>query len=676
VHFHAALPRGASLLRAQNSSQESTEGERVLTDVANALDTTSTYVVGPVGFATQASRLSPLPLSGVRLARTGWWGQWQARNRLTTLPYGISALESAGNLDNFRRIVGDADVPYQGFVFNDTDIYKTLEAIAWCLAGDPDPILDAYIDAVAQLLSKAQADDGYLNSYVQGAPSVARYDRLAESHELYSAGHLFQAAIADFRVTGKRRLLDIAIRFADQLVTEFGSGRRDDYDGHPEVETALVELYRLTANEGYLDLAKQFIDNRGRRIFTGHGHGDAYFQDEQPIRDSTSMVGHAVRALYLEAGVVDVAVETDDPELLETSLTRWNDMVASKLYITGGVGSRHKSEGFGDPYELPPDRAYCESCAAIASIHWNWRLLLATGDSRFADLLERTVYNGFAASTGADGTSFFYSNPLQVRAEHQASDEEESGRRLSWYACACCPPNVMRLVAAMQHYIASTDRRGGVQLHQYTDADVAFPTAHGTVGLSVRTRYPWAGTVEIHIAESAAVPWELSLRIPAWAGAHRLTVNGDVSTPDEASGYVRIERGWVAGDTVLLEFEMPPRITAADPRVDAIRGCVAIERGPLVYCIEAADNEGIDLAAVVLDTDEPFQVTSIDVWPSVQAITTSGAVRIYPPDHHVLYRPAVRGEVMETQVQLTAIPYYLWANRASGPMRVWLPSRP
>jgi len=647
-----------------------------LTDVANVVNTTNTDVVGPVGLATKASRLLPLPLPSVRLPPTGWWGQWQARNRLTTLPYGVAALESAGNLDNFRRLVGRSNAPYRGFVFNDTDVYKTLEAIAWSLASHPDPILDGYVDATAQLLSDVQADDGYLNSFVQGTPNAARYTRLAESHELYCAGHLFQAAVADFRVTGKRRLLDIAIRFADHLVAEFGGGRRDDYDGHPEIETALVELYRVCANHAYLDLAKQFIDTRGRRIFVGDGRGAAYFQDDIPIREATSMVGHAVRALYLEAGVVDVAVETGDTELLRTSLTRWKDMVASKLYITGGVGSRHKSEGFGDPYELPPDRAYCETCAAIASIHWNWRLLLATGDSRFADLLERTVYNGFAASTGLDGTSFFYSNPLQVREQHAASDEEESGRRLPWYACACCPPNVMRLVAAMQHYIASTDQQGGIQLHQYTDADLDLRTAAGNVALSMRTQYPWAGTIEIHVTDSTMTPWALSLRIPTWAGDPRLTLNGENVSCAATDGYVRLERLWATSDTLVLELEMPAQLTEADPRVDAIRGCVAIERGPLVYCVEVTDNEGIDLAAVVLDVDQPLQLATIDGWPHARAITTSGATRTYPDDdQRTLYRPAARGEVMETQIQLTAIPYYLWANRASGPMRVWLPSR-
>ncbi len=302
-------------------------------------------------------------------------------------------------------------------------------------------------------------------------------------------------------MTGKRRLLDIAIRFADQLVAEFGSGRRDDYDGHPEVETALVELYRVCGDPAYLALAKQFIDNRGRRIFVGDGRGDAYFQDEQPIRDATSIVGHAVRALYLEAGVVDVAVETGDTELLQTSLTRWDDMVASKLYITGGVGSRHKSEGFGDPYELPPDRAYCETCAAIASIHWNWRLLLATGESRFADLLERTVYNGFAASTGAR-----WHVVLLLQSLASSRRARSIGRRRIRTTAALVR---VRVLPTQRH----ATRRGDAALRGDRPTSVAAsnstntptqtsscPTANGTVGFSVRTRYPWAGTVEIQIS--------------------------------------------------------------------------------------------------------------------------------------------------------------------------------
>jgi DUF1680 family protein len=645
-----------------------------LTDVADVADAAHGVVVGPVGTTTDGSSLWPLPLSGVWLADSGWWGQWQVRNRTTTLPYGMSALESAGNLDNFRRLVGESDKPYRGFVFNDTDIYKTLEAAAWTLASWPDPVLDSYIDSVAELLSRVQATDGYLNTYVQGTPGLRRYSHLAESHELYSAGHLFQAAVADIRATGKHRLIDIAIRLADHLVAEFGERRRDDYDGHPGVETALVELFRTCGNGAYLDLAAQFVNARGRRIFGADARGHAYFQDELPIREATSIVGHAVRALYLEAGVVDVAVETADHDLLASSLVRWQDMVASKLYVTGGVGSRHKSEGFGDPYELPPDRAYCETCAAIAAIQWNWRLLLATGEARFAELLERILYNGFAASTGLDGTSFFYSNPLQVRDEHQASDEEESGQRLPWYACACCPPNVMRLVATLHHYLATTDV-DGVQLHQFTDADLNLSIADADVTLSMRTHYPWAGRVEIQVVGSPSSAWTLSLRIPGWTALPAVNVNGTEPASTSDLGYLRIRRVWAPGDTVTFDLDMAPRITTANPKVDAIRGCVAIERGPLVYCIEAADNPGIDFSAVALDVREPLEDAHLDAWPDVPAIAVRGETRIQPRPLQALYVQAdAHKEVIATPVNLTAIPYYLWANRADGPMRIWLPS--
>ena len=644
----------------------------LLTDLAEVADAVHNAVVGPVAPA-QTTRLRPLPLVGVALGEHGWWGQWQVRNRVTSLPYGISALESAGNLDNFRRLIGESVAPYRGFAFNDTDVYKTLEAIAWVLASHPDAELDAYVDAVADLLAKTQQPDGYLNTYVQGTPGKVRYSHLADSHELYSAGHLFQAAVADNRSTGKRRLLDIALRFADHLVDEFGAGRRTDYDGHPEVETALVELFRLTGNQAYLELAKQFIDGRGSRIFATDGRGGSYFQDEVPARDARSMVGHAVRALYLEAGVVDVAAETADAALLSSSQARWHDMVSSKLYITGGVGSRHKSEGFGDPYELPPDRAYCETCAAIASIHWNWRLLLATGHAAYADLIERTIYNGFASSTGLDGTSFFYSNPLQIRDKHEASDEEESGRRLPWYACACCPPNVMRLVATLQHYVASSDD-AGVQIHQYTDTELDVRGTASDAVLSMRTQYPWLGAVEVRVTECAPTPWTLSLRVPAWTPGLRMSVNGNQFPANVEAGYVRIERAWVAGDVVALVMDMPARITAANPMVDAIRGCVAIERGPLVYCLEAVDNPAVDLAAVSLDIDKPLELVAIPTWPGVWAIGAEGAVRAAGDAASPLYAPAAHREVMETQVNLIAVPYYLWANRANGPMRVWLPS--
>lgn len=394
---------------------------------------------GPVAPSPGAARLQPLQMSGVELVGPSMWADWRRRNTDVTIPLGIAALEKAGNLANLARLADDASRPHVGFPFSDTDVYKTLEAIAWAgQSAAPGTLGDFFAHTVA-LLEKVQAPDGMLNSYIQGNPGLVPYSDLAESHELYTAGHLIQAAVADRRMTGNVALFGVALRVADHLCDTFGAERRSDYDGHPGVETALAELYRESGDRRFLALARQFIDQRGHQHFRHDPRGLSYFQDRKPIRQELQIAGHAVRATYLEAGVVDVAVETDDTHLLESSLIRWHDMVTKKLYLTGGVGSRHKSEAFGDPYELPADRAYCETCAAIGSIHWSWRLLLATGESKYADLIERTIYNGLGAAVALDGRSFFYSNPLQVRADHEASDEEESGRRLPWYRCACCP---------------------------------------------------------------------------------------------------------------------------------------------------------------------------------------------------------------------------------------------
>jgi DUF1680 family protein len=614
----------------------------------------------------------PVSVSSVMLRPEGLWGQWQQRNRDVTIPYGLAGLESSGNLDNFRRIVGLSDAPYRGFPFNDSDVYKTLEAIAWSSVERIDPVLDEFANATVTLMAKVQAPDGSLNTYVQGNPNVVPYAQLADSHELYTAGHLFQAAIADFRIFGQTRLLDVAIRVADQLVEEFGAGRRNDYDGHPEVETALVELFRLVGQPSYLELAMQFVNDRGQRIFHSDRRGDSYFQDRAPVREERSIVGHAVRALYLEAGVVDVAVETNDRDLLESSIIRWHDMVSTKLYLTGGVGSRHKSEAFGDPYELPPDRAYCETCAAIASIHWNWRLLLATGESQYANLLERTLYNGFAASTGLDGISFFYSNPLQVRANHEASDQEESGQRLPWYACACCPPNIMRMFASLVGYLATTDE-SGVQIHQYADAELDLTQAGTGIRLAMRTRYPWDGAIAVTVVESPPEDWTLSVRIPEWSARTRVSVNG-IKLPSVAErGYLRLRRDWRAGDTVSLELDMTARATTADARVDAVRGCVAIERGPIVYCLEAADNPGVDLAEIAIDPGGDLELIDSSDWPGVQTIAAQATLRTPRRQDGRLYHEAAHGEVTESSIDITAIPYFLWANRGSGAMRVWIP---
>ncbi|HEY3646940.1 MAG TPA: beta-L-arabinofuranosidase domain-containing protein, partial [Streptosporangiaceae bacterium] len=484
-----------------------------------AMSVADRIVAGPVAPSAAASGTHQ-PIIRASLA-SGLLHQWQQRNLAASLPLALRQLEDAGNLDNVRlaiqadrknadaegeatsaadgygapgghRPVGVGPVDplpgtgYRGPVFMDSDIYKTLEAVGWELAHGHRPELASFAAEVTALLEQAQRPDGYLNSYFQvsGEP---RYTRLAWSHEMYCAGHLIQAAVALHRGAGDGRLLAVAVRLADHLVREF-AGTERGLDGHPVIETALAELYRETGTEAYLDLARQFVDQRGQGLAGNSGMGRRYLQDHLPVRATDTEVGHVVRALYLEAGVTDVAAETGDRELLGSSLRRWDDMVAAKTYLTGGNGSRHADEGFGDRYELPPDRAYNETCAAIASFQWCWRLLLATGDAKYADHMERVLYNGFGSAIATEGERFFYVNPLQRREDH--FEKDDPGRRRVWFNCACCPPNIMRLIASLEHYLA-TESGDTLYVHQYTGSRLA----GAGLDLEVTTDYPWSGAV-------------------------------------------------------------------------------------------------------------------------------------------------------------------------------------
>lgn len=632
---------------------------------------------GPVRPPEGSTARAPLGFDAVRLRPEGYWGAWQQRNHDVTLPHASAALERAGNLDNFRRLVGESTAPWRGYVFQDSDVYKHLEALAWEVGRTGDPRLDAEIAALTALVARAQQDDGYVNTCYQSR-GLERYTNLANDHELYCAGHLFQAAVADHRATGSRRLLDVAVRFADHLLEVFGDDRRPDYDGHPEVETALVELGRETGRDDLVALGRQFVENRGRRVFTTGPHptagarGDSYFQDHLPVRVAPTIEGHSVRAMYLEAAVVDLAIQDGDAELLAASVRRWEDMRDRKSYLTGGTGSRHSSEAFGDPYELPPDRAYCETCAAIANVHWSWRLLLATGEARYADQVERLLFNAFAAGVGRDGATFFYSNPLQVRTEHAAESQVETPYRLSWYACACCPPNIARLVASLHHYAATT--AGDVfTLQQFMDGDFRFSpngsdSAAATV--EVRTGYPWDGDVAVTVVASPVSSWGLALRVPAWCQEWAVELNGTPVDAGAERGYVALHREWAPGDTLRLRLAMPPRVTFPDPRIDAVRGCVALERGPVVYCLEAVDHPDVVLEDVTLDPSAGLEVVAVPDLDGVPGLRASG--NAYAPPGGPLYgTSAAAGEA--TPVRLLAVPYQLWANRTSGAMRVFVP---
>ncbi len=630
---------------------------------------------GPV-HPTATARVAHRPLAGHSVSLVGGLlGGWQQRNREASLPLALRQLETAGNLDNLRLAVSGESAGYQGPVFMDSDLYKTLEAISWELGRAADVGLADFAAEATALLAKAQQADGYLNSYteVSGKP---RYARLESSHELYCAGHLIQAAVAAHRAFDDGALLQVARRFADHLVVVF-LGKQVGLDGHPIIESALVELYRETSVPEYLELASQFVEQRGHRTIADSGFGSRYLQDDLPVRESATLAGHAVRALYLDSGVVDVAVETGDQQLLASSIARWQDMVATKTAVTGGNGSRHSGESFGDAFELPPDRAYNETCAAIASFQWAWRLLLATGESTYADLMERVLFNGFAAALSADGHRFFYVNPLQRRRDH--FEEDDPGRRREWFSCACCPPNIMRLVASLEKYVA-TAAGDVLYLHQYAGSRIIAPLADGVLSVNVATNYPWDGAVTIEVQDGPAAPCGVALRLPGWSRDHAVRVNGELVTAGaDDHGYLLIRRRWQPGDVLTCTLPVAPRVTYPSRSIGALKDAVAIERGPLVYCFEQADQHtGLDLENLALTTGGLSERAEVlpGIGPTI--VVTASAEHIPSAAHGGLpYLPSPDAGTGAVPATAVAIPYFQWDNRDGQAMQVWMPvSRP
>ncbi len=620
---------------------------------------TSVQRIGSSVAPTPSARLRLRPIDGRGVViRDGLLADRQRVNREVTLLRGAEELERAGTLDNFRIAAGRARGERRGMVFSDSDVYKWVEALAWEIGREPSAELERLAVETVELVAAAQQPDGYLNTRAQIVDPAWRWSDLAMGHELYCAGHLFQAGVALARTTGDASLLAVARRFADLIDDVFRGGDQAGTDGHPEIEVALVELYRETGERRYLELAEVLTSRRGSGLASGRQFDFRYYQDAEPVRSARTMGGHAVRALYLTAGVVDLYAETGDQALLEATLSQWQDLVSAKMYLTGGVGSRHEGEAIGEQYELPPDRAYCETCAAIASIMWNWRLLLVTGESRFADLIERTLYNGFLSGISLDGRSFFYVNPLHSRGGHD---------RHAWNPVACCPPNIMRLLASLHHYLATTSD-AGIQLHQYASS-----TIHaGSVELRVTTDYPWHGRVEVEVVDADEHEWTLSLRVPAWARTAAL--DGEAV----ASGrYAELTRRWRSGDRVVLELDVSPRLTAPNPRIDAVRGCLALERGPVVYCFEAGDlPAGADLADVALQGEaEPADSGPLVPLGGVPAVSVAGVVRDLDGWRQIEYVDVRELPVdgVAAPARLLAVPYFTWANRGDGGMRVWLP---
>jgi len=642
---------------------------------------------GPVDtMQSPFARWKTMDLKSVSL-NEGFWTKKQTVNRRISLYFGFEMLTKAGNFDNLRIAAGSIQAHYRGYVFLDSDIYKWLEAVAWELGKEPDEELSLMADQAISLIAAAQRPNGYINSYVQTREPPEPWMDLDNGHELYCAGHLFQAAVAFQRAMGDSRLLDIACRFADYICSVFGPDKRHGACGHPEIEMALVELYRITGEPRYLVLAEFFIDQRGKNIMKGHrSYGPEYHQDHVPVRQVKEAAGHSVRQLYLASGVTDLYLETGEQALLEAMLCLWKDITETKLYITGGLGSRFDGEAFGDPYELPTDQCYCETCAAIASFMWNWRMLLTTGEGRHADQMERALYNNILASPALDGKHYFYINPLMLReakylrfsSDLPSSEVFIPDQRPEWHDCACCPPNVMRIFASFAHYLATRDMKG-IQIHHFAPADIRCDLTSGqSIKLNMLTEYPWQGNIRMQIVESGDSSWELSLRIPEWSHNPIISINGEVIREFRLEkGYLVLERKWQAGDVIELELSMEAMFVASNPRIDATRGCSAIQRGPIVYCLEDKDQEikGC-LLDVEIDKDQPLS-TRWDgaLLDGVMVVEAAGQFIDSESWREHLYQPAT-SPVLEIPrpTRLVAIPYFAWGNRVIGGMRVWVPN--
>ena len=628
--------------------------------------------------------IQPVPFADVSV-EGGFWEPRLETNRTVTVWSNFHKCEETGRLSNFAKAGGRLEGGFEGIFFNDSDVYKVIEGASYTLVQHPDAKLDRYLDDLIADIAAAQEDDGYL--YTARTINDPKYDypgkegrwtHLAHGHELYNVGHLYEAAVAHFLATGKRTLLDVAIKNADLIARTFGPGpgQRVDVPGHEGIEIGLVKLYRVTGERKYRDLARFFIDMRGRQDKRKQLYGD-YCQDHKPVVEQSEAVGHAVRAGYLYSGVADVAALTGDEQYIAALDRIWSNVVEKKLYLTGGIGARRAGEAFGDDYELPNGTAYNETCAAIANALWNHRMFLLHGDAKYVDVLERVIYNGFLAGISLSGDTFFYPNPLSCDGHYPFN--QGNLERSKWFGCSCCPVNIVRFIPSIAGMIyAQRDDVGYVNL---------YISGHGTlqlngtnVQLAQNTDYPWDGDVRISVQPEHAGEFELRLRIPGWARgrpmpgdlyrylddageAVTLSVNGKPAALKMADGFAVLRREWSPGDTIDLHLPMPVHRVACNENVPANRGRVALERGPVVYCIEGADHEGRALNVALPDVAE----ISLERCPDLL-----GGITVLHGVAEAVNRDE-SGERAISEINLTAIPYHAWCHRGANEMTVWMP---
>ncbi|WP_369130394.1 glycoside hydrolase family 127 protein [Modestobacter roseus] len=640
-------------------------------DTHTSSDRTAAQPVVPRRSTRRGAGLKELQLAG-----SGFWGRMQHANATATFQHCLDWMERLGWLANFDRVAEDAtDGPRPGWQFSDSEVYKLMEALAWEHGRTGDPAPGELFEALSARVAAAQDEDGYLNTCFGHVGQAKRYSDLEEGHELYCTGHLLQAAVARLRTHGTDSFVEVARRAADHVCREFGPDARNAICGHPEIELGLAEFGRALGEPRYVAQAQLFVERRGDGLLTPIPLlSSAYFQDDVPVREADAWRGHAVRALYLAAAAVDVAVDTGDDELLDAVRRQWARSVERRTYVTGGMGSRHQDEGFGEDWELPADRAYCETCAGVASNMVSWRLFLATGDPAYADLMERTFYNVLATSPAEDGRAFFYANPLQQRvpasdvSADTANPRAEGGGRAPWFEVSCCPTNVARSLASWNGYALSVSG-DAVELLQYAAGEAEVDLGNGVLGFRVETGYPVDGAVVVTVTRAPRRPVRLRLRVPGWADG--ATVDDGGGARPVAPGWAEVHRTFRPGDRVALALPVAPRFTWPDPRIDAVRGSVAVERGPVVLCLESVDLpdgasvEDVRVAAGAL----PRSSGDGAVVDAVLVRTPAAG----PGGFGATYRSAPPELLPVRRVRLPLVPYHRWAQRGPSTMRVFLP---
>jgi DUF1680 family protein len=608
------------------------------------------------------AKLHSVPVRAVTMGE----GFWTPRRKVIferSIPGSLTLIEQAGVVDNFRRLTGKKDVPYKGPVYADSDIYKWIDATGYELQSQENPELRKTVDGLIDEIVAVQEPSGYLGTKFTG-PELKNRLKTWTGHETYNLGHMLQGAIAYYRATGDRKLLDAGARYVNYLYDEYVSKNEPLVCGHPELEMGAIELYRVTRDKRYLDMAAYLLKSDWRQGLNLDAETVWYSFTGVPFTERTRVEGHAVRSMYASSGATDYYLETGDPQFRDTLERIWKALVTSSMYVTGGVGARARQEAIGEAFELP-NEAYGESCAAIGSLMWNWRMLAATGEARFTDVMERALYNGINSGLSLDGNLYCYVNPLESWGVKT---------RNPWYYTACCPPNIERTLGAIPGYMYSTSREG-VYVHLYHSSKLDWHLEDGTaLKLSQQTGYPWKGEVELEVTPASPVTFTLNLRIPAWSLASTVAVNGKAVTGVKTGQYLAIRREWRAGDKITVNFDMRPQLISADPRVADDLGKVAVQRGPLVYCIEQKDHVEPIASLRLRVSNDPAK----DFTPELRNDLLGGVVVLH---HHgeaitgdlPLYAPLGSSRVHTEKSELTLIPYYAWENRGPAPMKVWIP---